>query len=594
MTEIKILDSTLINKIAAGEVVERPSSILRELIENSIDAQSDKIEVFVDKGGIGKIVVSDNGKGMNKEDLKLAILRHATSKIKDESDLFAISSLGFRGEALPSIASVSKFQIASRKQGAEIGYQITIEGGNIISESPIAMNEGTKITVSELFFNVPARRKFLKKENTEFSYLYDVFSKFLMIYHNISFTFYKNNKLLKKYPSHSKSERIATLFTKESKDLYPINLDIEDFKIEGFISNPELAFKRSNHLFVFINGRFIKDKMLIHAISHGYRNIIEPREYPFVIIFFKINPRLVDVNVHPQKMEVRFNNSQMVHQIISKTIEGELAKTPWVKRELGSKEIQDARCQSESNEKIAGVHLEVSAEDYFFKSPTSNNKELFSADFVNRSLDYKQNNENFFEERNSYFSSLKVIGQIMKTYILCEGDDGLIIIDQHAAHERIGYERLVKDYEKKKIPQENLLIPTVIKLSPEKFAIFMDNLSFFNEIGFEIEVFGVNTITIRKIPVILNRKNIEILMKEIIDDYLITGFSLAYEDTIRKIFSTISCHSVVRGGDELNKYEMESLLKLMDEYEFSANCPHGRPVYYKISRYDLDKKFHRV
>lgn len=594
MTEIKILDTSLINKIAAGEVVERPSSILRELIENSIDAQSDKIEVFVDKGGMDKIVVSDNGKGMNKEDLKLAILRHATSKIRDESDLFAISSLGFRGEALPSIASVSKFQIASRKQGTEIGYQITIEGGNIISESPIAMNEGTKITVSELFFNVPARRKFLKKENTEFSYLYDVFSKFLMIYHNIAFSFYKNNKLLKKYPLQSKSERITALFTKESKDLYPINLDIEDFKIEGFISNPELSFKRSNHLFVFINGRFIKDKMLIHAISHGYRNIIEPREYPFVIIFFKINPRLVDVNVHPQKMEVRFNNSQMIHQIISKTIEGELAKTPWVERELGTNELQYGASQSESNENMMGSNLGISSEDYFFKAPNSNNKELFSADFVNRSLDYKQNNEKVFEERSSYFSSLKVVGQIMKTYILCEGDDGLIIIDQHAAHERIGYERLVKDYEKKKVPQENLLIPTVIKLTPEKFAIFMDNLSFFNEIGFEIEVFGVNTITIRKIPIILNRKNIEILMKEIIDDYLITGFSLAYEDSIRKIFSTISCHSVVRGGDELNKYEMESLLKLMDEYEFSANCPHGRPVYYKISRYDLDKKFHRV
>ena len=594
MAEIKILDSSLINKIAAGEVVERPSSILRELIENSIDAQSDKIEVFVDKGGMEKIVVSDNGKGMTKEDLKLAILRHATSKIKDENDLFAINSLGFRGEAIPSIASVSKFQIASRKQGTDIGYQITIEGGKIISESPVAMNEGTKITVSDLFFNVPARRKFLKKENTEFSYLYDVFSKFLMIYHNISFTFYKNNKLLKKYPIQTKKERITALFPKEAKDLYPINLDIEDFKIEGFISNPELSFKRSNHLYVFINGRFIKDKMLIHAISHGYRSIIEPREYPFVIIFFEINPRFVDVNVHPQKMEVRFNNSQMVHQIISKTIEGELAKTPWVKRELSDSENNES--SSNSKENTFNSSLQITEEDYFFKSPSNNvnPKELFSADFVNRSLEYKNNGEQIFEERNSYFSSLKVIGQIMKTYILCEGDDGLIIIDQHAAHERIGYERLVKNYEEKKIQTETLVIPTVIKLTPEKFAIFMDNLPFFNEMGFEIEVFGVNTITIRKVPSILSKKNTENLMKEIIDDYLITGFSLAYDETLRKIFSTISCHSVVRGGDELNKYEMEALLKLMDEYEFSANCPHGRPVYYKISRYELDKKFHRV
>ena len=334
MSEIKILESSLINKIAAGEVVERPASVLRELIENSIDAESDKIEVYVEGGGVDKIVISDNGKGISQEGVKLAILRHATSKIKDENDLFAINSLGFRGEALPSIASVSKFQIASRKQGSDIGYQITIEGGEIISESPIAMNEGTKITIEELFFNVPARRKFLKKENTEFSYLYDVFSKFLMIYHHISFTFYKNTKLFKKYPAQTKKERINALYPKEAKDLYPIELDIEDFKIQGFISNPELSYKRSNNLYIFINGRFIRDKMLIHAVSHGYRSIIESREYPFVIIFFEINPRLVDVNVHPQKLEVRFNNSQMVHQIISKSIEGVLAKTPWVAREL--------------------------------------------------------------------------------------------------------------------------------------------------------------------------------------------------------------------------------------------------------------------
>jgi DNA mismatch repair protein MutL len=599
MTTIKILDSTLINKIAAGEVVERPASVLRELIENSIDAKSTKIEVYINKGGTEKIIVSDNGKGMSPEDLELAVLRHATSKIKNEEDLFNINSLGFRGEAIPSIASVSKFQIASRPHDSDIGYQITIEGGKIISKSPIAMNKGTKITVKDLFFNVPARKKFLKKENTEFSYLYDVFFKFLMIYHEKAFTFYKNDKLFKKYPSQSKEERIKALFPKEAKDLYPVNLNIEDFNIEGFISNPELSFKKSNNIYIFINGRFIKDKMLIHAVSHGYRSIIEPREYPFVIIFLKINPRLVDVNVHPQKLEVRFNDSQTVHKIISKTIENKLAETPWVKRELSNTDLNKDSDSSphiflKENELFnSNSHYKITEEDYFFKSPPKNDKNnLFSSDFLNRSLERKYSNS--LLNNNSYFSSLKVIGQIMNTYILCEGEDGLIIIDQHAAHERIGYERLIRDYKSKKIPQENLLIPVVIKLNPEKFSIFNDNINFFNEIGFEIEIFGENTITIRKIPTILNRTDIEKFMREIIDDYLITGFSLEYDETLKKIFSTISCHSVVRGGDELNKFEMESLLKLMDEYDFSANCPHGRPVYHKISRYELDKIFHRV
>ena len=585
MSEIKVLDSALINKIAAGEVVERPSSVLRELIENSIDAESNKIEIKIEKGGLKKIEITDNGKGMSKEDVKLAILRHATSKIKSEEDLFSINSLGFRGEAVPSIASVSRFKIASRKRGEDLGYQIIMEGGKITSESFVAMNEGTQITVEDLFFNVPARRKFLKKENTEFSKLYEVFFKFLMIYHNISFIFYKNNKLFKKYPIQTKTERINSLFPKESKNLYPIKLDIEDFKIEGFISNPELSFKRSNNIYIFVNGRFIKDKMLIHAVTHGYRSIIEPGAYPFAIIFFKITPKLVDVNVHPQKTEVRFNDSNLVHSLISKTIENELSQTPWVKREI-AKTLPDD---------FSNNPYKPKEEDYFFKSPqkSNNSKNLFSRDFIGRSLQFRDLNEKITENKN-YFSSLKIIGQIMNTYIICESQDALIIIDQHAAHERIGYERLVKNYENKKTQKETLIIPLTIKLSPEKFSIFKENISFFNEIGFEIEIFGENTITIRKIPSILNKKNIETLMKEIIEDYLVTGFSLAYDETIRKIFSTMACHSVVRGGDKLTEHEMKALLKLMDEYDFSANCPHGRPVYYKISRYELDKKFHRV
>ena len=339
--------------------------------------------------------------------------------------------------------------------------------------------------------------------------------------------------------------------------------------------------------------------MLIHAVSHGYRSIIEPREYPFVIIFFEIAPRLVDVNVHPQKMEVRFNDSQAVHSIISKTIENTLTKTPWVKRELG----EDIKKNdfSDMNGELrrldfsdTGNNSKIGFEDYFFKSPQTENKgDIFNEDFINRSLEYKKIREDSLGE-NEYFSSLRIVGQIMNTYIICESSDALIIIDQHAAHERIGYERLVSEYESKKIQKENLLIPIVIKLSPEKFSIFNDNISFFTEIGFELEVFGENTITVRKIPAILNKKNIESLINEIIDDYLVTGFSLVYDETMRKIFSTMACHSVVRGGDRLTEYEMKSLLKLMDEYDFSANCPHGRPVYYKISRYELDKKFHRV
>ncbi len=592
---IKILDDNLINKIAAGEVVERPSSILRELIENSIDAKSDKIEVYIEDAGIKKLMVIDNGVGISKEELKIAVLRHATSKIVTEDDLFSISSLGFRGEALPSIASVSKFTISSKTKESDIGYRIKLENGKIVEENPVAMKTGTKIEVENLFYNVPARRKFLKREATEFSHLYKSFFNFLLVYNDITFEFYKENKKYKFFPKESAKKRVSEIFPKEASELFPISLDVEDFKIEGFIGNPELSYRRSHNLYTFINGRFIRDKTIIHAIAHGYRSILDSREYPFVILFFQINPKLVDVNVHPQKLEVRFNDSRKVHLIISKTIEETLAKTPWVKKDLNVGSSLGQNLEGENRDPKSFFN-DTTQLDHFNKSLANS---LFSPDFLERSLKQKDpslSNEGDFIKpmKRNYFSSLDVIGQAHLTYIICQDEDGLVLIDQHAAHERVGYENLLNGYNNKKIQTESLLIPLILLFSPEKFSNLKENLSFLNESGFEIDIFGPDSIAIRKIPYIFRKANIEKLIREVVDDYFTSDFSMAYEDKIKHIFSTISCHSVTRAGDKLNNYEIKSLLEQMDEINFSANCPHGRPVYYKISKYELDKKFHRV
>jgi len=586
---IKILDDNLINKIAAGEVVERPASILRELIENSIDAKSDKIEVHIEDAGIKKIMIIDNGVGISKEELKIAVLRHATSKIATEDDLFSISSLGFRGEALPSIASVSKFTISSKTEDSDIGYMIKIEGGIIVEESPVPMERGTKIEVENLFYNLPARRKFLKKESTEFSHLYKSFFNFLLVYNDITFEFYKNNKKYKFFPKESAKKRVSEIFPKEAPQLFPIELDVNDFKIKGFIGNPELSYRRSYNLYTFINGRFIKDKTIIHAIAHGYRSILDSREYPFVILFFEINPKLVDVNVHPQKLEVRFNDSRSVHVIISKTIEATLAKTPWVKKDLSINNLENNLNTVSKTFNGGSFFKEVTPADYFSKATKGT---LFSPDFIERSLKNKNIIENI--KKRDYFSSLHIIGQAHLTYIICQDEDGLVLIDQHAAHERVGYETLVNGYKDKRIQTETLLIPLVLTFQPDKFSALVENLLFFNESGFEIEIFGEDSIAIRKIPYLFKKSNLEKLIREIVDDYFISNSSLAFEDKMKHIFSTMSCHSVTRAGDRLNNYEIKSLLEQMDEIDFSANCPHGRPVYYKISKYELDKKFHRV
>lgn len=594
---IQILNPNLINKIAAGEVVERPASVLRELLENAIDAKSTRIEIFLEQAGIKKLTIRDNGKGMSEGDLARAILRHATSKIISEADLFSISTLGFRGEALPSIGSVSKFTISSRLHDQELGYLISLEGGDEIRSEPVAMNPGTEVVVEDLFYNVPVRKKFLKREQTEYAYLYDVLTKVVLFYHNITFILYKNGKKVKHFPAQESKKRMLALFGEvQGKKLYPIVQKTDALELNGFLGKPDIHHRTSKNISIFINGRFIRDKVLIHAISHGYRSFLEQREYPMVILFLQIDPTLVDVNVHPQKMEVRFNDSRMIHTFIARTIEQVLAKTPWVQDELGGGNLMIPENAPTSIGTFASPEgtVGITPADYFARGPQpfQGGDGLFSGDMIQRTIAYQEQSFMAITERG-YFSRLKVVGQIHKCYILCEDQDGLVVIDQHAAHERIGYEILLENSQKQSLQTETLLVPLVINFEPDKLAILTEHLSFFTDNSFEVELFGGDSIMIRKVPYLFKRGNIESLIREVVDEFLYTGFSLSYDERMKKIYATMACHSVVRSGDQLNLQEMEALLTQMDQFDFSANCPHGRPVYFKLGMMELEKRFHR-
>ncbi len=650
MTSIKILPSNIINKIAAGEVIERPASILRELLDNSIDAHSTHIEIVIDEAGVKKLAIIDNGTGISETDLKLAVLRHATSKIEREDDLFSINTLGFRGEALPSIASISKFTISSKTEGQDLGFRVSIEGGETIEESPIIMNKGTSIVVEELFYNVPVRRKFLKKEHTEFSYLYELFNRYAIFYHNISFDFYKNGKKILSLPQQTQIERIKEVFGSEiAESLFEISDNSIDFKIGGFIGKPELSYKTNSNIYIFLNGRFIKDKTILVAISKAYSNLMEHGKYPFITLFCKVNPSFMDVNVHPQKAEVRFNDTNRVFSFVYHTIIDTLSKTPWVKKEivayttkkdennikndfLENKKFFNNKNSFELSENIDSLENQLQHKNeidktnssqqftqkhfnYYFpeqlnkensidnsKTSNLNNKDTespFLRDIIKESLFIKDpnfNNQNITNTSNNptaLFSNLIVIGQIFSTYIVCQSSDSLILIDQHAAHERVGYEELLKNYREKKRHSEELLIPILLELTFDKIAIFEEYLSIFDEMGFSITLFGNKTLKIERVPSIFVNSKITKLILEIIEELQTTGFSSRYEERVREIFSRIACHSVVRGGDSMNNYEIYSLLKKMDEIDFSAHCPHGRPVYFKIHISEIEKKFHR-
>lgn len=596
MRNIRSLPPVLANQIAAGEVVERPASIVKELIENSIDAGAKHIEVRLEAGGLSLIQITDDGEGILKDELYLALSPHATSKIYSLEELENLQSLGFRGEALASIASVSRFVLKSRPHAQEEGYQIEMQG--VLSEAkiqPIALSLGTKIEVRDLFFNTPARRKFLKSTGTELSHIDEILRKIALSHAEITLSVYHNQKLLWQVSpavdAISEKKRWSTLV---GSDFYteslPLHVERPDFALEGFIIQPRFMKKTSKLQYLFLNGRPIRDKLILHAIKAAYRDVSYGDHQPAYVLFLELDPKQVDFNVHPAKSEVRFREGRLVHDAVfselKKRLSGEPAQagnnTFSVGHDAHMPGYRPAMSESAS---LAAARPEATYQSLAFKSePLDLYSELIqipAQESLNLSGDIK----------TPRFGRL--ISQLHGLFILTEHPEGLMIIDIHAAHERILYERLKAEYQTHGLPTQQLLLPQTVELSPMEWAIFKEHISLFTDLGLDIEEWVDQKVLIRAVPVLLQKADLKAFMQALLHDFDLLGASAQKDEHIDQILAEIACHSAIQAGQKLSPYEMQQLLQDMEHTPRIDYCNHGRPTSKLLTCTELDRLFLR-
>ncbi len=583
MGNIKKLSRNLVAKIAAGEVIERPASVVKELVENSIDAEADDIKVYVKNAGKDEIKITDNGIGMDKADLKMSIERHATSKIHTEDELYSIKTMGFRGEALASIASVSKITIITKRKEDSIGTKYISSEEKKITET--AASEGTTIIVKDLFYNTPARKKYLKSEATEFKHISDIMTNFALAYPNISFKLYKNNKLVFQAPKGIDTlSRISYVYNDYiARNLLPIQFENEFLKIKGYIGKPTAARESSDYQTVFINNRFVKSKLVIDAAMEAYKAMLFLKRKPILILKLFLDPKRIDVNVHPSKLEVKFDNEQLVyfsvHEAVKKALENSnliekrsrQAKQPFGKRLLNRFKAKEKKAKYPMEKEHNQVLIHSSEKTGIEEGDTS----------------HKVSKD---KEKSRY----RVLGQIHKTYIVAESEEGLILVDQHAAHERINYEKIRKEFYESKVESQGLIKPVVISLGKGYEELVEQNKDYLRKLGFEIDHFGKDEFLIRSIPSVLkgtDENEINIIVEKILD----SSSTKKPQDLIdeRNLF-TIACRKSIKAGDELNENQIKSLLKELFECNNPYTCPHGRPTVVEMDEKELEKLFKRT
>ncbi|MBK5274916.1 MAG: DNA mismatch repair endonuclease MutL [Desulfuromonadales bacterium] len=604
---ISILPEIITNKIAAGEVVERPASVIKELIENALDAGATNISVEISAGGRRLIRVIDNGYGMSREDALLSLERHATSKIKTDSDLEGILTLGFRGEALPSIASVSRFRLATREPESLEGTEIIVEGGRVRDVRACGMAPGTAISVEQIFFNTPARLKFMKSSETETGHVGDVVSRMAVSRPEVAFAFTSDGRELLKVQRSDLQRRLAQVIGKDtSSQLYGIETAGEPVSIGGFISGPALVRSGMQAMYTYINGRFVRDKVVQHAIMQAYRGVIDRGRYPVAALFIRLPSGEVDVNVHPTKHEVRFRQQALVHDAIQKAVENVLRASPWLEGSAKLTLLSTAPTGQAYRERIAAAaqaslsitpRSQYSAPSMPFRNQAGRDpsEPLTAAAAPVETLSVHDSREPYQREPGpGYFSALTIIGQFHSEYILCQSGSELVIIDQHAASERVAYQCLKQQCLGSTVESQRLLFPETIELPFSEAAAAERFRADLLRIGFELEPFGGNTIIIAAVPRLAVEKNVTGLVRDILADLVQLGTSAAFQDRLDELLSRIACHAVVRGVHTLDTRQISELLRSMDETDFAASCPHGRPVSHVITLAELEKIFKRT
>ncbi len=597
MAAIKPLPELLINQIAAGEVVERPASALKEIMENSVDAGADKIMVQLVQGGSKLIRVADNGSGISKDDLPLALARHATSKINTLEDLQKIASLGFRGEALASIASVSRLSMASRMTTEKHAWQVRVEDGRILQPEPAALAAGTTVEVHDLYFNVPARRKFLKTEATEFGHSEEAFKRIALSRPDIDFSLQHNGKVRSHLRSSDMVRRISSVLGEEfSQAAALVEERAADILLHGMVALPAYSRSTRDAQHFFINGRFVRDKLITHALREAYRDILHQERYPAFVLFLEMNPDGVDVNVHPTKIEVRFRDSRALHQFIFHAISKGLAAPC-----QGSNNIEQRKPASpvtvSPNLHQQSIPLEAIAQpsafyQTLFKTNTAPQESLAKEFLADSPI--KSNSSPVVVEEEKEIPPLGfALGQLHGIYILAQNEQGLVIVDMHAAHERIVYEKLKSALENQTISTQQLLIPVTFQADSLEVVTVEENSVTLCNLGFDVADLSPTSLIVRAVPVILQNSDMVKLVRDLLREIREFGASQILTEKRNEILSTMACHSALRASHLLTIPEMNALLREMESTERSGHCNHGRPTWFEISVVDLDKRFMR-
>ncbi len=599
---IQYLNNHLTNQIAAGEVVERPAAVVKELLENSFDANATKIFIDIKQGGTELIRIRDDGDGIHPQDLNLALSSHATSKISNLDDLENVLSLGFRGEALASIAAVARVSLSSRFKTETMAQMISAEGGEVSEVTPTAHPEGTTISVGDLFYNVPARRKFLRKANTEFSHIQTVVERLALSRFAVGFELNHNEKSIfscdAAKSNTEKEKRLASILGKSfMENAIAIECSASGIKLSGWIGLPNFNRAQSDMQFFYINGRFVRDKLLTHALKQAYHDVMFNGRFPAYVLYLEVDPVIVDVNVHPTKHEVRFRDSRLIHDFVVKT-------------------VQDGLSQITTEEIISPVIEEplVAEVSYVSQTPASNPQPMIAPPPSQQPLFTRESSpvyEKFYEpiavaelepspseppveeKIPEDFPLGHAIGQLKDIYILAENAQGLIIVDMHAAHERVLYEKLKQQYENKGVETQTLLLPIAVDLSRQEMLAYEEMQEALMKLGLETDITGPQTIIIRGVPVLIKEAKLIDLLHDMFSEWISQGKSNRFEEAIKLALATISCRAAVKANHHLSLFEMNALLRTMEKTPHSGQCSHGRPAWTQLSMADLDKLFLR-
>ena len=662
MGRIHVLSESVANKIAAGEVVERPASVVKELLENSLDAGSTRIKIQVEAGGKKLIQVTDNGCGMVRDDALLAFERHATSKIKDAEDLLGVATLGFRGEALPSIASVSRLHLETRASDEDSGTVVEINGGKIFKVEEAGLPAGTSITIRDLFFNTPARKKFLKAESTELSHIASLVTHYALAHPDKHFELHSaTNAILAAPPVAGSSERVYQVFGKDVLDqLIPIAavqplahvglpqpppwrrekedeeqgpVEPGEMRAHGFVSKPEIQKLNRNSIYVFVNGRLIRDRLIQHALIEAYRNILPPTVFPVVLLFLELPSGEVDVNVHPSKTEVRFRQQSVMHDFVRDSVRAALMKARPVPRFMAEINAHPTATSSLTPGtrfgagQSVGLHTlpaPVESQAFALQAPVPppiTERFHFGVDGIavdgNAALSLVRAPQAVSEviendtcapplpeesevgdlandDLTPSLASLKPLGQIRESFILAVNREGLWIVDQHVAHERVLFEKVLKQRAAQKVESQRLLMPLVLELTPAQQAIFAEISEELNQNGFEAEPFGARSVAIKVAPAGVEAAQIEHMLHELLDQFSREEQMLNMEKVRARIAASIACHAAIKVNMPLQQNKMEWLLAELAKTDCPMSCPHGRPVVLRYSMKDIQKAFKRI